>query len=74
MEHPICGIFTTVLLGFLHHAIDLALRQATFLLEDRGDLAIGGTKNPSQIDMKTRETGWWLGHPSEKYYIVNWDD
>jgi hypothetical protein len=19
-------------------------------------------------------TGWWLSHPSEKYYIVNWDD
>ena len=18
--------------------------------------------------------GWWLSHPSEKYYIVNWDD
>ena len=19
-------------------------------------------------------TGWWLGHPSEKYEFVNWDD
>ena len=19
-------------------------------------------------------TGWWLGHPSEKYELVNWDD
>ena len=19
-------------------------------------------------------TGWWLGHPSEKYDFVNWDD
>ena len=19
-------------------------------------------------------TGWWLGHPSEKYKFVNWDD
>ena len=19
-------------------------------------------------------TGWWLGHPSEKYEVVNWDD
>ena len=19
-------------------------------------------------------TGWWLSHPAEKYYIVNWDD
>ena len=19
-------------------------------------------------------SGWWLGHPSEKYLLVNWDD
>ena len=19
-------------------------------------------------------SGWWLGHPSEKYEFVNWDD
>ena len=22
----------------------------------------------------TPNTGWWLGHPSEKYEFVNWDD
>ena len=22
----------------------------------------------------SRYTGWWLGHPSEKYEFVNWDD
>ena len=21
-----------------------------------------------------KESGWWLGHPSEKYEFVNWDD
>ena len=20
------------------------------------------------------KSGWWLGHPSEKYEFVNWDD
>ena len=23
---------------------------------------------------ETMITGWWLGHPSEKYEFVNWDD
>ena len=23
---------------------------------------------------KYGKTGWWLGHPSEKYEFVNWDD
>ena len=23
---------------------------------------------------KKSNTGWWLGHPSEKYEFVNWDD
>ena len=23
---------------------------------------------------KNTQTGWWLGHPSEKYDFVNWDD
>ena len=28
------------------------------------------------IDLVTPSTmtGWWLGHPSEKYEFVNWDD
>ena len=24
--------------------------------------------------VKPTSTGWWLGHPSEKYEFVNWDD
>ena len=30
-------------------------------------------QNSLKVQRKT-QTGWWLGHPSEKYYIVNWDD
>ena len=39
-------------------------------------------KNPEGIPVgefnwyafKDLYTGWWLGHPSEKYEFVNWDD
>ena len=24
--------------------------------------------------IRNRKPGWWLGHPSEKYELVNWDD
>ena len=24
--------------------------------------------------MRTSLSAWWLGHPSEKYEFVNWDD
>ena len=24
--------------------------------------------------MERKSTGWWLGHRSEKYDFVNWDD
>ena len=26
------------------------------------------------IHLRTHSTGCWLGHPSEKYEVVNWDD
>ena len=26
------------------------------------------------IFLEKCQTGWWLGHPSEKYDFVNWDD
>ena len=26
------------------------------------------------IHVQCTYTGWWLGHPSEKYEFVNWDD
>ena len=26
------------------------------------------------VGESTLPTGWWLGHPSEKYEVVNWDD
>ena len=26
------------------------------------------------IDLRVVYTGWWLGHPSEEYDFVNWDD
>ena len=26
------------------------------------------------VELKDVKTGWWLGHPSEKYEFVNWDD
>ena len=31
-----------------------------------------GTEN--EILGTEMTTGWWLGHPSEKYDFVNWDD
>ena len=24
--------------------------------------------------INNNQPGWWLGHPSEKYEFVNWDD
>ena len=24
--------------------------------------------------LQVKSSGWWLGHPSEKYEFVNWDD
>ena len=40
---------------------------------------ISTQKNPEQSEtwkcqLTTIYTGWWLGHPSEKYDFVNWDD
>ena len=29
---------------------------------------------PSFDSRNSTTTGWWLGHPSEKYEFVNWDD
>ena len=28
----------------------------------------------SMFNLWLIKTGWWLGHPSEKYEFVNWDD
>ena len=29
------------------------------------------SKSPNHANY---QAGWWLGHPSEKYEFVNWDD
>ena len=26
------------------------------------------------LNASGKKSGWWLGHPSEKYEFVNWDD
>ena len=31
-------------------------------------------KKDLSLTMAHSYTGWWLGHPSEKYEFVNWDD
>ena len=61
----------------------------TFAFQDRQTSPTVATKQPSwkvyflsifwspniSLDVcKQTVSGWWLGHPSEKYDFVNWDD
>ena len=45
---------------------------------DARDIFLGHWVCPEMGDIpkwyKKWKTGWWLGHPSEKYEFVNWDD
>ena len=35
---------------------------------------IGPRPTPNTENSGPFQTAWWLGHPSEKYEFVNWDD
>ena len=51
--------------------IILVASTPKFQLEPNGCCMSLLVKNPNSCCFLT---GWWLGHPSEKYEFVNWDD
>ena len=42
-------------------------------LDPRSSCRFSSRRDESNVNMK-KTAGWWLGHPSEKYEFVNWDD
>ena len=55
-----------------------SLRQARMRIElQHRRLGRGFPRNLQMVSYRispNTNPGWWLGHPSEKYEFVNWDD
>ena len=51
-----------------HHALDSKMQWGSQLY-----LGLSG-EIPNFHSIDSISPGWWLGHPSEKYESVNWDD
>ena len=53
-------------------------RVAGFVRDARAPLEMANPhlhlNNQRLPPVKNNVTGWWLGHPSEEYDFVNWDD
>ena len=71
--------YTASLRSFLWTQLSTSERRFTSevpskLLQSTRKSAPAGNEQISHLDSKITIFSWWLGHPSEKYEFVNWDD